>query len=160
MGMSNVGRVVTLLSGLLFAGFGAAFAAFPAAMSAYVGIELPTPTAATDVRAVYGGLEIGFGIFLLACAFSRTWGLAGLAAAALALAGLAAARVGGIVADGSPTPITFSLLAGELSGLAIAGGALLYERRARGEGAGQAAPAASLKPSKTPSSAARHMPDL
>jgi len=150
-------RIVLALSGLVFMGFGVAFLFWPSQMTLRVGIPLVTMTGTTDVRAIYGGLEIGFGVFLLVAAARRTWVIPGLLATLCTLAGMGLSRALGIALDGGPDSITSALLASEVSGAAITLLALLLERR----GSGTAPMAAPGRKShhQTPSAAASHMPD-
>lgn len=53
---------------------------------------LPGPAGRIEIRAFYGGLEIGFGIFLLLCSRKPALLGPGLLAAALSLGGAATAR--------------------------------------------------------------------
>ena len=81
-------RIVLVLLGLIFAGFGVAFLLWPSQMAMRVGIPLVTMAGTTDVRALYGGLEIGLGVFFAITAASRAWRVPGLLAAFCALAGM------------------------------------------------------------------------
>lgn len=119
---------VLRLASLLFLLFGAAFFLWPVGLPANVEIRVPTSTAATDVRAVYGGLQLGVGLFLGWCALDRSRLRVGLLAFAFAIGSMAATRVAGFVVDGSPAAINALLLAGELGGLALAAAALRWER--------------------------------
>lgn len=125
-----LGRVSVLLSALVFGGFGAAFAFAPGTMASYVEIALPTATATVDFRATYGGLEIGIALFLLYCAADRARVRMGLVAQVATLGGLAAARAAGIAAGGPDLGLNPTLLAAELSGVAL-GVAALWAARPR-----------------------------
>lgn len=98
-------RGALVLLALTFVGFGLAFAIAPVAMATLVELEVPTATARTDVRAVYGGLELGLGAFLLWCARRRESVRTGLIAALLAFAALAGVRVVGIAVEGGATAV-------------------------------------------------------
>jgi Domain of unknown function (DUF4345) len=95
-----VSRVVLVFLGLTVFGFGLAFTLRPIEMAQVVDISLFTPTARTDFRAVYGGFELGFGLFLLTCAVRRHLVRVGLQAAAWVALGTATARLIGMLADG------------------------------------------------------------
>ncbi len=112
-------RAVLALTALGFAGFGFAFLLFPARIAALVDIVLTTPTAATDLRATYGGFEIGFAAFLAWCAAERTRVRIGLLAGAFALAGFAGGRVYGFLADGLVEPLLLAALALEAGGAVV-----------------------------------------
>jgi hypothetical protein len=93
-------RLVLAFVALVFIGFGFAFLYNPVEMAAIASITLPTPAARTDVRAMYGGLEFGVGVFLLLCALRREFVRIGLFAAACALVSMATARSVGLLLDG------------------------------------------------------------
>ena len=101
------------LAGLGFLGFGVAIVLAPAAVLGGVGI---TGSAAglVELRAFYGGLELGLGGFLLACARRPDWRRAGLWLVALGNGGIAAARLLGIAQSGEFTPFFAGALAWEL----------------------------------------------
>ena len=60
-------RAVLGVSGLLFAAIGMVFLVDPLPWAAKVDLVMPTSTAVTDIRAVYGGLDLGLGSFLIWC---------------------------------------------------------------------------------------------
>ncbi len=93
-------RVILAFLGVTFAGVGFAFITNPDQMAAIATLTLSTPAARTDVRAMYGGLEFGIGIFLLICAFRREFVRVGLFAGACALISMATARTVGLMLDG------------------------------------------------------------
>lgn len=114
-------RVVLVLLAMSFIGFGLAFALKPLEMAQVLDISLFTPTARTDFRALYGGLEIGLGLFLLTCAFRRDSVGAGLQAGGWAFAGLASVRFVGLALEGfaQPLMIVLVLLETVAAGLAV-----------------------------------------
>lgn len=127
------GRLVLVLNGLAFLGFGLAFAVVPDTMLALLDLPIPNGVARTDLRAIYGGLEIGFGLYLLLSATRPSWLLSGLLASTLATAGLVTGRTFGLALDGLD-PFNAKLLASEALALGLSAGALLWGRR-RSEGA-------------------------
>jgi len=126
----SIGRIALFVSVLGWA-FGAAFLAWPVELVAPVGIELPSATARTDVRAVYGGLQLGLAAFLAYCAASPARTVVGLAATTACIAGLAAGRFLGVLVDGECTRTTLVYLSIEASSAAIAAAALWSESRAK-----------------------------
>jgi hypothetical protein len=114
-------RAVLVFLALSVLGFGAVFTARPVELAQVVEILLPTPTSRTDFRAVYGGLELGLGMFLLVCALRRHLVRVGLQAAFWALLGMASGRLVGLVADGfgQPLMILFMAIEAVAAGLAI-----------------------------------------
>lgn len=123
-------RILLVLLGLMFLGFGVAFLLRPTQMAQMVRIELPEPTARTEIRAFYGGLEIGLAVFLFVCAATGAWVQPGLLAAGLACAGPALGRTVGLVLDGRPQSVIFTILAVEVACAAAAAVALVLEWRA------------------------------
>jgi hypothetical protein len=118
---ARVPRLILLLTALGFLGFGAAFTLWPLPLARVIEIPLPTATARIDFAATYGGFELGFGAFLLACLRKPEWLQAGLWASAAALTGFAAVRLQSILfASGVPLQRIYAFLALELFGAALA----------------------------------------
>lgn len=106
--MERFGTAVLVLAALGFLGFGLAIVAAPEAVLAPVGIS-GTAAGLVELRAFYGGLELGLAAFLFACAAKPAWRAPGLLAVGLSNAGIAAARLLGISLTGEFT--TFFALA-------------------------------------------------
>lgn len=106
--------------GLGFLGFGLAYMLWSVPMARLTEIPLPTPTARIDFAAIYGGVQLGFGAFLLRCA-RRPDGLAvGLSAATFVLAAIGTVRLLSLVlASGPPDWVIYVALAMELGGAAL-----------------------------------------
>ena len=112
--------LVLALTGVALLCFGAACALWPSRMAAMTELSLPTPTARTDFAATYGGFQIGFAVFLLACTRSPGWMEPGLWAGASASAGFAGMRTVGIVLSrGRVNAVTWLALGMELAGLVL-----------------------------------------
>jgi hypothetical protein len=126
--MARFTRVILVLNVLLFLGFGLAFLVGPVRMTQTPGVQLPSPTAISDVRAIYGGMELGFAAFLAYCVYRRETST-GLLAATLVLAGTAFGRAVGLIVDGY-TPVTLRLLFAEGFG-AVADAVVLWLARSR-----------------------------
>lgn len=124
-------RLILTLCALAFIGFGLVFLVSPAPMARFVDLELLTPTAFTEVRAMYGGLEIGIGVFLLTAVARRDHVVLGLRVALFAFVGLAAGRLIGLVVDGPWQPVMWLLVAAEITAAALAWWALSTMRAAR-----------------------------
>lgn len=108
---------VTLLwiTSVLFAGFGTGFAVAPEQLADFLFDTSPaTSSALTDMRATYGGVAIGLGLFIAMCAYRRQWVRPGLLASLLVLVGLATTRLIGIAADGSPNGFVLLFLGTEI----------------------------------------------
>ncbi len=56
-------RLALAIAAAGFAGFGAACLAQPKKMLRLVDIKATSPVGTTELRAMYGGLELGFGAF-------------------------------------------------------------------------------------------------
>jgi hypothetical protein len=110
-------RLVLGLSALAFAGIGAAFLVAPQAMAARVGVSLAGAIAANDVRAVYGGLQLGIAAFLLYSVRRPDALRSGLAVQLFTFGGLAAARFASLVLDGNPGALGIALHGAEIVGL-------------------------------------------
>jgi hypothetical protein len=117
------------LAAAAFAGPGLAFLLAPGLLR-FVDLAPASATARSDVRALFGGLELGLAAFLAACARRPAAHPAGLLAAALAFGGLAAGRLLSLAADGIPRALTFALLGPELLGCGLAVAALRRGPRA------------------------------
>ena len=118
--MVSIPWFVLLLAALGFVGFGAAYALWPVRMAGLTDLAIPTPTARADFIATYGGFQIGFGVFLLACSRDAGWLEPGLWAATAALVGFASLRGLAILMSGGRVrrSIWFGL-ALELVGVAL-----------------------------------------
>jgi hypothetical protein len=116
-------RAVLVLLGLAVTGLGLASLLRPVEMAAIIELPLPSPAARTDVRAIYGGVITGIGVFLLACALRRDMVRAGLAAAACVFSGAALGRFLGLTVEGFGQPLMIIVLLLEVTaaGLAIWG---------------------------------------
>lgn len=90
--MVSIPWLVLLLTGLGFVGFGIAYTLWPIRMGSLTDVAPSTPTACADFTATYGGFQIGFGVFLLACTRDDGWLAPGLWGATAALAGFASVR--------------------------------------------------------------------
>jgi hypothetical protein len=97
--MSHLPPIVLVLAGLGFAGFGLWLVLDPAGM-ARVDITASAPQGLVELRAFYGGCELGLGAFLLACAAKPEWREAGLWLVLLANGATGLARVLGIALAG------------------------------------------------------------
>ena len=123
-------RIAVLsLAGLGFLGFGLAIVAAPEAVLAPVGIS-GTTAGLVELRAFYGGLELGLAAFLLACAAKPAWREPGLWSVALVNGGIAAARLLGIGLTGEFTGFFAAALVWEI-GFTLAAIVALRMKKAR-----------------------------
>lgn len=117
--MERFGTVVLVLAALGFLGFGLAIVAAPEAVLAPVGIS-GTAAGLVELRAFYGGLEVGLAAFLFACAAKPAWRVPGLWSVALINGGIAAARLLGIGLTGEFTTFFAYALVWELGFVVLA----------------------------------------
>ena len=115
-------RVLVVLGALIFLGFGLWLFCIPEALAG-IGIVLETPEARIDVRATYGGLELGIATFLFLCASRNEWLRLGLMATACGIAGLGLGRLGGIALEGEGTSLMWFFLGLEVVAAAVYVGA-------------------------------------
>jgi hypothetical protein len=113
-------RVYLAVVGLAFVGFGLVFTFSPERLGSIIDLPIATPAARTDIRAMYGGLELGLGVFLLVCLSRLDFVRVGLLAAACAFTGLAGGRLVGLVADGFLQPLNLVVFAVEAAGALLA----------------------------------------
>ena len=86
-----------------FIGFGLGFALAPDQLADLVLGAIPsTPSALIDMRATYGGVAIGAGLFFGLCAAREQWVRPGLLLSLLVTGGLAVTRLIGFAVDGDP----------------------------------------------------------
>src|SRR5918993_5102246 len=93
-------RLILAAIGLIYAASGFLFLFTPSETAAMLGISFVDLGGKTDFRAMYGGLEVGVGAFLLICALRREFVRIGLFASACALVAMATARAVGLMLDG------------------------------------------------------------
>ncbi|HZX17794.1 MAG TPA: DUF4345 domain-containing protein [Pseudomonas sp.] len=103
-------RVVLVIQLLALAGLGLAYFVQPHEMTNLSGMLLMSPAAATDVRAFYGGLQLGLAAFLGLSLSRLDFTRAALTLLVLLYSALALARIGGLWLDGGAQQ-TFNLYA-------------------------------------------------
>jgi len=138
-GVSRYPLVILWISALVFLVTGALFTVMPQDMFAPIGLTVPDGSPLTELRAVYGGLEVAIGVFLALCA--RRGGVAlelGLVLSFLLLGGLAAFRGFGMGVDGPQVDLMSGLLVLESAGAVFALSGLVV----LGRGSGASSPTA------------------
>jgi hypothetical protein len=103
-------RIVLIIQALALIGLGLAYFVRPMEMTNLSGMLLMAPAAITDVRAYYGGLQIGLGVYLLMALSRVDQARAALTLLVLLYSALALARIGGLWLDGGAQQ-TFNLSA-------------------------------------------------
>jgi hypothetical protein len=92
----------------------------PEQVAGMADLGLASATARTDFLAVYGGFELGFGLFLAWCLRRTDRRAVGLVALGMALLGMALGRLLGLVtADGPVHPLETAILVSELAGVLL-----------------------------------------
>jgi len=97
----TLARIVLGVSGLLFAGYGFACLISPDLPAGYAGIELPGASGATEVVAMYGGLQLAMGILFLRTAAVPANVMLGLIVLVTLVGGLALGRAFGLMVHGA-----------------------------------------------------------
>ena len=113
-------REIVLLNALVFLGFGAGFLLLPATLAGYFDIELSSPSALADMRAMYGGLSLSMGALFVLGLRRDGWLAPTLFLVAASSAGLALGRLYSIAVAGVPSALVLALLATELVSFAWA----------------------------------------
>jgi len=103
-------RILLAIQAIILAGLGIAYFVRPEEMANLSGMLLMAPAAITDVRAYYGGLQIGLATFLLLALSRADLTRAALTLLVLLYSAMALARIGGLWLDGGAQQ-TFNLTA-------------------------------------------------
>jgi hypothetical protein len=93
-----------------------------------VDVRAKSARGTTELRAMYGGLELGLGAFFAAAAAKTEWGRPALLAQTLGLGALAASRLVGILRDHPRGSLMKALFVAE-SSAAVLGAVALATRR-------------------------------
>lgn len=92
-----------------------------------------TPAGLTEIRAFYGGVQIGLGCFLAWCVRTRKWTLPGLFVAGFAVGGIGLARAIGLLVDQEATTYHLVNLAIEFATVVLVAVAVSRHRQHGGE---------------------------
>lgn len=103
-------RVILVIQLLGMAGLGLAYFIRPHEMANLSGMLLMAPAAATDMRAFYGGMQLGLAAFIGLALARHDLTRAALSLLVLLYSALALARIGGLWLDGGAQQ-TFNLYA-------------------------------------------------
>src|SRR5262245_35155003 len=91
--------IVLWLAALVFGVFGVLFLFNPVGWAGSVDLGVTTATARTEIRAMYGGFELGIAAFLIWCAMDPARVRTGLMASGLMFAGVALGRAFSLATD-------------------------------------------------------------
>ncbi|MDG9930886.1 MULTISPECIES: DUF4345 family protein [unclassified Pseudomonas] len=121
-------RILLAVQALLLAGFGLAYFIRPQEMANLSGMLLMEPAAVTDVRAYYGGLQLGLAVWLVLALLRADLLRPALMLLVLLYASLLVARLGGLALDGGAQQ-TFNLYAMLFEGVSAGLAFWLLRRR-------------------------------
>lgn len=127
----RLARGVLVLGAVVFAGIGIGCVLFPAELLGAVDVRLPSAVARTEIRAFYGGLELGVAAFLVICAVRSDWVPLGLTALACLMSGMGGVRLVAALAAAREAWTQLPIALVELAGAALAVWSLRRVRDAR-----------------------------
>jgi len=125
----TLSKIALLTAAAGFAGFGIACTIRPDKALAAADVRARSSRGKTELRAMYGGMELGLGAFFALAAFKPSWNRSALAAQALGLGAVAATRLGGILGDHPRGKLMPGLALAEASAAALGAVALARESR-------------------------------
>ena len=108
-------RTFLVCYAILWGLFGMVCFVAPATMLRGFGIELSTPDALTEVRATYGGAQLGVAAFLAYSSRHESFVEPALLLFALLMGGFAASRIAGMLIDGATSSTTIGTIVLELA---------------------------------------------
>lgn len=117
-------QIVLLVSAAVFAGFGVLSVLSPQRMANMVEFGSASATSRVEIRAMYGGLDLGCAAFLAWAAFTPALLVPALWATLLMIGGLGLFRLTGMIMDRGFRPAMWIALVAECGAAAAAGGAL------------------------------------
>lgn len=125
----DTGKLSIGITAAAFAGFGTALLIKPDILKR-IGIRAKSADARTELRAMYGGMELGFGAFFALALRNPDWRRPALTAIALAIGALGATRIATAIAEDAE-PISYLMAAPEIAASTMAAIALATDGRRR-----------------------------
>ncbi len=122
----NTGKVAIGITAAAFTGFGTALLVKPEILKK-IGIRASGANGRTELRAMYGGMELGFGMFFAMAVLKPEWRRPALAAILLGIGGLGATRIATAISEHAD-PISYLMAGPEVAAAAMAGIALASDR--------------------------------
>jgi len=108
-------RTYLRIAGVFTLVFGVWYLLAPGFLLDAAGFEPVAPAGRTDVRATYGGFQLGLGAFLLWAAAEESRVRTALVLVVLSIGAVGLSRSVGLVLDGSPNPFHVAGLTTEIS---------------------------------------------
>ena len=124
----TLSRIALITAASGFTGFGIACLVRPESMLKRVDVRAQSARGTTELRAMYGGLELGLGAFFAIAAAKPEWSRPALLAQTLGLGALAASRLAGILSDHPRGSLMKALFAAESSAAGLGAAALIRKR--------------------------------
>ena len=124
-------RIVLIANGALFALYGLYLLWRPESLAESIELGELGPVALTEFRAMYGGLELALGALLIWWGLRVAFVWSGLTLLTASAGGLLAARLIGVLADGSGGDYLLVAALYEFAALVLGGVGLWLEGRAR-----------------------------
>lgn len=119
-------RIFLAFNALIWLPYGVFCLLQPGYLDGAAGLAASSPTAATEIRAMYGGLQAAIGCFALTALIRTAWARPALLMLAFLCSGLLLGRLFGLVADGGISGYTAGGLGFEVANASLA---LLLLRR-------------------------------
>lgn len=120
-----LGKIVLWVSAVIFISYGLICLFSPEVPAGYAALIMSDGNAMAEISAMYGGLQTGFGIFLLLAALKPSFYKAGLALLVLGMGGLALARISSTAVITDPvSSYTYGAMIYEIATATLAGLAL------------------------------------
>lgn len=124
------GKLAIVITAAAFTGFGTALMMKPEELLKTIGIRANQKVGRTELRAMYGGMELGLGAFFTMAALKEQWRRPALMAILCGIGGLGATRIATAIAQGDG-PLTYAMGAPEVAATTLA--AISLVRGARGD---------------------------
>jgi len=123
----DTGKLAISITAAAFAGFGTALIVKPEILGK-IGIRARGANARTELRAMYGGMEIGFGVFFGIALQKPEWRTPALTAIACGIGALGVTRIATAIAE-QADPISYLMAGPEIAASTMAAVALVTNRR-------------------------------
>lgn len=120
----KLARIYLLIGAVVFFVFGVLYLFVPEVFTDGTGFGTLKPEAVTDVRATYGGFQLGVGLYLLWAARDRSRYRAGVLLVAVLFSFIAGSRAYGLIVDGEPTGPMLGAISLELVATVVSWGIL------------------------------------